>query len=456
MNFHVDGATICALSTAGGAGAIAVIRVSGPQAIAICNDHFSGSLDETASHRVRFGRFIGDSGDLDEVLMTVFRGPKSFTGEDVVEIACHGSIFIQEQILQHLVKGGCRFAKQGEFTFRAFMNGKMDLSQAEAVADLIASETAGAHRLALDQMRGGFSREISLLREQLINFASLIELELDFSEEDVEFADRTAFKGLLQTIDTLLSGLIASFSTGNVIKNGVPVAIMGKPNAGKSTLLNAILNEERAIVSDIPGTTRDTIEDQITIDGVRYRFIDTAGLRETDDTIERIGVARSHAAMEKATVVLYLFDAGSTDLSQLDALHESVRAQLDLERQHLLMVGNKVDLLDHVPPTSPGLVWIGARDRAQLTDLYTALAQFAATDLVSQSRTVVTNIRHYEALVKSREALQAVSEGMEIGISGDFLAIDIRRALYHLGEITGEISSDDLLSNIFGKFCIGK
>jgi tRNA modification GTPase len=305
-------------------------------------------------------------------------------------------------------------------------------------------------------MRGGFSREISVLREQLINFASLIELELDFSEEDVEFADRTAFKALLHSIDTLLSRLIDSFSTGNAIKNGVPVAIMGKPNAGKSTLLNAILNEERAIVSDIPGTTRDTIEDQITIEGVRYRFIDTAGLRETDDAIERIGVARSHAAMEKASVVLYLFDAGNTDLSQLDALRASVLAQLDMDRQHLLMVGNKVDLLDHAPQSSPGLIWIGARDRAQLVELYAALAQFASTDLVSQSRTVVTNIRHYEALVKSREALQAVSEGMELGISGDFLAIDIRRALYHLGEITGEISSDDLLSNIFGKFCIGK
>ncbi len=453
--FSNDNATICALSTPPGVGAIGVVRVSGQEAIAICDRLFSGKLAEAPGYTIRYGRFQSQGKVIDDVLMAVFRAPKSFTGEDVVEISCHGSSYIRQEILRELISAGCRSARQGEFTFRAFMNGKMDLSQAEAVADLIAAESEGAHRLAMHQMRGGFSKEIGALRQQLIDFASLIELELDFAEEDVEFADRSQFEALLTTIDTLLTRLIASFRTGNAVKNGVPVAIVGKPNAGKSTLLNALLNEERAIVSDIPGTTRDTVEDSVVLNGIRFRFIDTAGLRETDDVIEKIGVERSHSAMQQSAIIVYLFDVAEVSPEALGEVLRAIRADVPTGT-HVLPVGNKIDARG-LPQGYPSeTLFISARERENLDELVNALLAASEVGDVSADSTVVTNLRHFEALSKAQEALRSVQEGLHNGISGDFLAIDIRRALHFLGEITGEISTDDLLGNIFGKFCIGK
>ena len=456
MQFTNDEATICALSTPPGIGAIGVVRVSGKDALAICDRLFSGSLVEAKGHTVKYGRFERNGHLIDDVLMTVFRAPRSFTGEDVVEIACHGSSFIRQSILESLVGEGCRMARQGEFTFRAFMNGKMDLSQAEAVADLIAAETEGAHRLAMHQMRGGFSQEIGALRQQLIDFASLIELELDFAEEDVEFADRAKLNELVNTIDKALRRLIDSFRTGNAVKNGISVAIVGKPNAGKSTLLNALLNEERAIVSDIPGTTRDTVEDAIVLEGIRFRFIDTAGLRETEDVIEKIGVERSRAAMQQSAILIYLFDVAETSPDDLVSVLTELRSSAP--SASLLTVGNKVDAagggaLNGYPAETR---FISAKDRTGLDELTSALLATAELGQIDANSTVVTNVRHYEALTRAHAALMEVKSGLMNGITGDFLAIDLRRALHHLGEITGEISSDDLLGNIFGKFCIGK
>ena len=455
MIFQADGATICALSTAPGMGAIAVIRVSGPDAIGIGDALFSRDLRRADSHKALFGVIRKGEQLIDEVLLTVFKGPNSFTGEDVIEIACHGSVFIQNQLLQLLVENGCRYAKQGEFTFRAFFNRKMDLSQAEAVADLIAAESAGAHELALNQMRGGFSNEIAHLREQLINFASLIELELDFAEEDVEFADRSQFTKLLFEIEVVLKRLIDSFQTGNAIKTGIPVAIVGKPNAGKSTLLNALLNEERAIVSDIPGTTRDTVEDRVNIEGVSFRFIDTAGLRETEDVVEKIGVGRSMDAIKSATIVLYVYDVNEHTDASIAAVEAQLQHDLDPSRQSLLMVGNKID--EHADHSSSHTahLFISAKHKTAISDLQETLINLSNLRLNTEGSTV-TNIRHYEALTSAYTSLQEVLTGMENAVSGDFLAIDIRKALHHLGEITGEITSDDLLGNIFGKFCIGK
>lgn len=455
MHFSSDNATICALSTAPGVGAIAVIRVSGPEAIGICDGLFSGRLSEAAGYSVNYGRFEHEGHVIDDVLMTVFRAPRSFTGEDVVEIGCHGSSFIRQAILEHLVSAGCRMARQGEFTFRAFMNGKMDLSQAEAVADLVAAESEAAHRLAMHQMRGGFSREIGALRQQLIDFASLIELELDFSEEDVEFADRSRLEQLVNEIGQTLRRLIDSFKTGNAVKNGVPVAIIGKPNAGKSTLLNVLLNEERAIVSDIPGTTRDTVEDAVTIEGIRYRFIDTAGLRDTEDAIEKIGVERSRAAIRRSAILIYLFDVNETPPCELSSILEELRASA--EGAAVLTVGNKVDSVDHPSKDYPeDVLFISAKERQGIDALTSALSTAVELGEVDANSTVVTNLRHYEALTKAHTALLDVKTGLMSGITGDFLAIDLRRALHYLGEITGEISTDDLLGNIFGKFCIGK
>lgn len=461
MFFHADDATVCALSTAPGMGAIAVIRVSGPDAIGICHDLFSGDLVKADSHTVKYGRFMKDRETLDEVVMTVFRAPNSFTGEDVVEISCHGSVFIQQEILRILVENGCRYAERGEFTFRAFQNGKMDLSQAEAVADLIAAESEGAHELALHQMRGGFSKEINDLREQLIHFAALIELELDFSEEDVEFADRTELTELLLKIEGVLTGLINSFRSGNAIKNGIPVAIVGRPNAGKSTLLNALLNEERAIVSDIPGTTRDTIEDRVTIDGIQFRFIDTAGLRDTEDAIEKIGVERSREAIKKASIIVYLFDVNEMDATSVEQTAEAIRAELH-EDQRMLIVANKLDLsADDAAKAADGYpretLFISALNRKGLEDMKESLINLSNLAHLDGQQTMVTNIRHHEALTKAYAALKDVMQGMETGLPGDLLAIDIRKALHHLGEITGGIDVDrDILGTIFGKFCIGK
>jgi len=395
---------------------------------------------------------------LDEVLVTLFRAPASFTGEDVIEISCHGSIFIQQQLLLLLNKKGARAAYPGEFTMRAFMNGKMDLSQAEAIADLVSSMSATSHQVAMEQMRGGFSEKIRALREHLLNFASLIELELDFSEEDVEFANRDDLQKLLLTIEKLVRRLLTSFEVGNVIKNGIPVAIVGKPNAGKSTLLNALLEEERAIVSDIPGTTRDTIEDEITIDGILYRFIDTAGLRQTTDAIESIGVARSYDKIRESSIVLYIFD-----------VHEMTRGELNLElleikkhisNQQLVLIGNQIDRMDpsEVQKEFDGIeiLFISAKEKLYIDDLKLKLVALFDKSTVNVRETIVTNVRHADSLRHTLAAVERILSGLNQNIPGDLLAQDIREALHHLGEITGEVTNDELLGNIFGKFCIGK
>ena len=449
----LDNQTIAAIATPPGQGAIGVIRLSGDKAIAICDEVFHGSaLKEQASHTIHFGTIRDGGTILDEVLVSLFVAPKSYTGENVVEISCHGSAYILDQVLQLFVRTGARLAKPGEFTLRAFLNGKMDLSQAEAVADLIASSSSSSHDLAMKQMRGGFSTEIQKLREELINFASLIELELDFSEEDVEFADRTQLVELIDKIRTLLRGLIESFRLGNVLKNGVNTVIAGRPNAGKSTLLNALLNEERAIVSDIPGTTRDTIEEVLNIDGIAFRFIDTAGIRDASDKIEAIGVEKTMEKIQSATLVVYLFDAAETTP---EMLVEDL-AKLGSEDIPVLAVANKSDLTTSPAVDSPDVLAVSAKTGTGLDTLRSALFDTVVKDGVNRESTIVSNVRHYEALENADKALQDVLAGMDNQISGDLLALDIKKALFHLGEITGEITNDDLLGNIFGKFCIGK
>jgi len=469
---------IVALATAPGIGAIAVIRVSGDGAIALTNRLFRGkNLTEQASHTAHFGtlRSVTDT-IIDEVLVTVFKSPKSFTKEDVVEISCHGSEYIIRQILSELVQAGARLAKPGEFTQRAFLNGQFDLVQAEAVADVIAADSAASHRAALSQLRGGFSKRLKDLRQQLIDFVALVELELDFGEEDVEFAKRDQLRGLMQTIRAVIQPLIESFSAGNVIKNGVPTVIVGKPNAGKSTLLNALLNEEKAIVSDIPGTTRDVIEDELFIDGVRFRLIDTAGLRDTTDTIEAIGVARTRQQIDKAALVVYLFDGTTTTP---DELQETI-AELTESGKPYVLVGNKSDAtpdatrqtldgsLYALSATSavPGLptgnvpslpiIWISAKD-AQIDALKTVLSARARTDSAMQAgSSVVTNARHLQHLTATDDALAHAIDAIDAGTSADWIAMDLRIALRELGELTGEVTTDDLLASIFGRFCIGK
>lgn len=457
--------TIVALATPSGAGAIAIIRLSGKDAISIAEQQFksvSGKhLSKQKTHTIHLGHIVDDTITLDEVLVSVFKNPNSYTGEDVVEISCHGSNYIQQEIIQLFLRKGCRMANAGEFTLRAFLNGKLDLSQAEAVADLIASDNAASHQIAMQQMRGGFSSEIAKLREELLNFASLIELELDFAEEDVEFADRTQFKELIERITFVLKRLIDSFAVGNVIKNGIPVAIVGEPNVGKSTLLNALLNEERAIVSDIAGTTRDTIEDEITIGGIGFRFIDTAGIRETEDVVESIGIRKTFEKIDQAQVVIYLFDA--TDFET-----ESSRFKVEIEKiknkypqKPLLIIANKVDKLDNsftvnIREEFEGIKLLSAKNGVGVDELKDSLLSFVNTGSLRNNDTIVTNSRHYDALLKAFEEVQKVKEGLETNLSGDLLAIDIRQALYHFGEITGEITNDDLLGNIFANFCIGK
>jgi tRNA modification GTPase len=453
--------TICALSTPAGMGALAVIRLSGADALQIAGKLFSKSLIDTPAPFVKFGVIKVDNEVIDEVVLTVFKGPASFSGEDTVEISCHGSTFIQQRVLQALMQAGARMAQPGEFTLRAYLNGKMDLSQAEAVADLISSSSAGAHKLAMMQMRGGFGKEIDRLRARLIEFASLIELELDFAEEDVEFADRTQLTQLIFEIQLLVKKLIDSFAMGNVIKNGIPVAIVGEPNVGKSTLLNALLNEERAIVSDIPGTTRDTIEDEIQIEGIAYRFIDTAGIRETVDDIERMGIARAFEKIAQATVVLYLVDAARRDFEALRNELIEISKGIEAGGKKMLVLLNKSDRaaaseeLLEIYNNHKTLV-ISAREKQNLEALKAELLQLVNLGQVGVGDVIVTNARHYEALRKAYEALGEVRTGMATGISSDFLSIDLRKALYHLGEITGKISSDDLLESIFRNFCIGK
>ncbi|MGY8914827.1 MAG: tRNA uridine-5-carboxymethylaminomethyl(34) synthesis GTPase MnmE [Flavobacteriales bacterium] len=460
--------TIIALATASGAGAIAVIRVSGKDAIAISAPLFRSirgkDLAKQKSHTVHLGHIMDGERTIDEVLVTIFKGPNSYTGEHVIEISCHGSPYIQQQIIQLFLRNGCRTANAGEFTLRAFLNGKLDLSQAEAVADLIASDNEASHQIAMQQMRGGFSNEIKRLRDELLNFASLIELELDFAEEDVEFADRNQFKALVDRIREVLKRLIDSFAVGNVIKNGIPVAIVGEPNVGKSTLLNALLNEERAIVSEIAGTTRDTIEDEISIGGMGFRFIDTAGIRETIDVVESIGIKKTFEKIEQAQVVMYLVD-GIQVISD-DKRLALIKTELEkIRNKHpqkpLLFIINKADQITEAQQSKiaaelPSALFLSAKTGEGIERLTTELLNFVNTGALKNNETIVTNTRHYNSLLKALDDIEKVKEGIDLGISGDLLAIDIRQALYHFGEITGEITSDDLLGNIFANFCIGK
>jgi tRNA modification GTPase len=455
--------TIMALATPSGAGAIAVIRMSGKDAFKIADKIFRAkgkkTISKADSHTIIFGDILEGEELVDEVLMSVFRNPKSFTGEDSVEISCHGSTFIQKRILNLLSKNGCRMAKPGEYTMRAFLNRKMDLSQAEAVADLIASSSEAAHKVAMHQMRGGFANELKVLREELVHFASLIELELDFAEEDVEFADRSQMIELINRINTKINQLIGSFELGNVIKEGVQVAIIGEPNAGKSTLLNALLNEERAIVSDIAGTTRDTVEDELVIEGIRYRFIDTAGIRQTTDTIESLGIERTMKKAEQADVVMFLFDASTYTPEQLKSeISELKTRKSDLE-ERLILVANKTDkTAESVAEKFANLnaVSISAKEKTGIEELKMRLTEFVNLSALKEDQTIVTNTRHIEALRGAKESLKEVLVGFDNQMSGDLVAIDIRRSLFYLGSITGEITTDDLLGNIFSKFCIGK
>ncbi len=458
--------TIVALATPSGAGAIAVIRVSGMDAITLVADVFQSvrgkDLNRQKTHTLHLGHLVDGDKVYDQVLVSVFKGPNSYTGENTVEISCHGSTFIQQQIIQLLLRKGAKMAQPGEFTLRAFLNGKLDLSQAEAVADLIASDNEASHQIAMQQMRGGFSSEIAKLREELLNFASLIELELDFSEEDVEFADRTQFNELIQRIDLVLKRLIDSFAVGNVIKNGIPVAIVGEPNVGKSTLLNALLNEERAIVSDIAGTTRDTIEDELVIDGIGFRFIDTAGIRDTIDVVESIGIKKTFEKMEQAQVVVYLVDNTKLTTNGIAEIKiELRRIEEKYPQKPLLVIGNKSDMIDAqtrvlLQTEIPNILLIAAKQKIGIDDLKERLLSFVNTGALRNNETIVTNSRHYDALLKALEEIQKVKWGLETNLPADLMAIDIRQALYYFGEITGQVTNDELLGNIFANFCIGK
>jgi len=447
--------TIVALATPQGIGAIGVIRVSGTEAINIVNKLFpSKDLNTQATHTIHVGYFKENDTVIDEVVISLFKAPKSYTGENVVEISCHGSWYIQQQVLELLVKYGARLAKPGEFTQRAFLSGRFDLTQAEAVADLIASNTEASRKNALKNMRGGFSNILKILRDQLIQFSALIELELDFSQEDVEFADRTRLFELLREIQQQIILLLQSFKLGNVIKNGVQVAIIGKPNAGKSTLLNTLLNEQRAIVSEIAGTTRDTIEETLNISGVLFRLIDTAGIREhTTDIIESIGVEKSFEKMRAADVVIYLFDVNEETANEIKNIEKSLREQ----GIKYLLVGNKADI--NVPNnflTSEPVIYISAKHDVNINTLRQKLFALAVSDTSFLNDTLVTNARHVEALEKVQQSLQDIIEGMNNNLPGDLIALDIRRCLHFLGEITGEITNEDQLDYIFSKFCIGK
>lgn len=476
--------TIVALATPSGAGAIAIIRVSGPKAMEIVAPIFRAKskkpLEKQPSHTLHLGNLVDGERTLDEVLVSVFRGSKSYTGEETIEISCHGSPYIQQEIIQLLVRKGCRSAEAGEFTMRAFLNGKMDLSQAEAVADLISSENQASHQMAMQQMRGGFSSEIHRLRQELLDFASLIELELDFSEEDVEFANRDQFKDLVAKIQQVLKRLIDSFATGNVLKNGIPVAIVGEPNVGKSTLLNVLLNEERAIVSEIAGTTRDSIEDEMSIGGVGFRFIDTAGIRETEDVVESIGIKRTFDKISQAQVVVALVDSGKWKVESLTPTataptqgEEFSRFFTEIEKiknkfpqKPLVIIANKIDQLSEEERKKlsetlnriegSSLQLLSAKTGEGVEELKLKLLEFVNTGALRNNNTIVTNSRHYNALLKALEEINKVEDGLNNNLSGDLLAIDIREALHYFGEITGEVTNDELLGNIFSNFCIGK
>jgi tRNA modification GTPase len=452
--------TIIALATPNGLGAISVIRISGEKAIKTTEKLFKGKnnkiLSKQKSHTVHLGHLLKNDHELDEVLITLFKGPHSYTGEDTVEISCHGSTYIQKEIIDLFIDQGIRVANPGEFTLRAFINGKMDLNQAEAVADLIASENEGSHKLAMQQMKSGFSNDLKKLRSELLHFSSMIELELDFSQEDVEFAERDEFKKLTNKIRSELKILIDSFQSGNVLKNGISVAIAGKPNAGKSSLLNTLLNEDKAIVSEIPGTTRDSIEDSLVIDGINFRFTDTAGLRETKDIIESKGIERTKEKIKKAQILLYLFDVNDTNIDEIKSKTDSFKRK-DLS---ILLVRNKIDLkienknlLNDLKNSE--LIEISATDSDSVSKLKNRLVN--EVDILNPyTDIIISNSRHYEALIKALKAIEEVNKGLKENISGDLLSVDIRRSIEYLAEITGEITNDDVLGNIFANFCIGK
>ena len=464
-----SGETICAPATAMG-GAIAIVRISGSESLSICEKIFFPSdknikLTDQKGFTILFGEIRSGEEVVDEVLLSVFRSPHSYTGENAAEISCHASPYIVKKILELLINNGAVSASPGEFTQRAFMNGRIDLSQAEAVADVIASTTRAAHKVAVNQMRGGFSDEISRLRFELLNFASLIELELDFGEEDVEFADRNDLKSIILRIKDLADRLNNSFSLGNVVKNGIPVVIIGKPNSGKSTLLNALLNEEKAIVSDIPGTTRDTIEDTITIDGLAYRFIDTAGLRDTEDVIESLGIKKTHEKILQASVIL-LVDEISDSPESVNKRIGAIREMITESGKRLIIIINKCDksqpgqkeglINEIILNDDENLLFISAKEKSGLEELRVALAEDVIKEKLNSDDTIITNIRHYEALLHVSESLDRVLTGLDNKIPEDLIAIDIRQAIHYLGEITGQITSDEILGNIFKNFCIGK
>ena len=444
--------TICAISTPPGIGGVAIIRISGTKSIPICNQVLNKSILDLEGYSVLFCSFEDNHQLIDDVVVTVFRGPKSFTGEDVVEISCHGSNFIQQKIIECLISKGCSMAAPGEFSQRAFLNGKMDLSQTEAIADLIHSKSKAAHQTALKQLKGGFSNELKTLREKLIHFASLVELELDFSEEDVEFADRKELYVLINELSEHVGNLIESFKHGNAIKNGIQTVIIGRPNAGKSTLLNGLLNEQRAIVSSTPGTTRDTIEEVLNINGIDFRFIDTAGIRETIDNIEKMGVERAIEKIQSASLIIYVYDASKEKAEQV----KKDLKTFNTSNLPILTIANKADLLPSDSTVDAKHLKLSAINSTDCLKVKDKIYQLSGLNDLNLESTIITNARHVDALQKAHTDLLKVKEGMDSNVTGDFLAMDIRQVLHHLGSITGEISSDDLLGNIFANFCIGK
>ena len=464
----LDQSTICAISTSPGMGAIAVIRLSGEKAVPITEKIFRSPqknkiLADEKANSLHFGQIIYKNEVIDEVVIGLFRAPHSFTGENIVEISCHGSIYVQQKLLEILVENGARLARPGEFTQRAFLNGKMDLSQAEAVADVIASSNAAAHKLAISQMRGGFSKEIIELRDQLLHFTAMVELELDFAEEEVEFADRSELRQLAEKVESLLKRLKNSFQLGNVIKNGIPVAIIGETNVGKSTLLNALLNEDKAIVSEIHGTTRDVIEDVINIHGTAFRFFDTAGIRETVDHIESLGIERTYHKLSEASIVLLVVDT-ENPFEIIKGRIEKIRKRI-ADGQYLIIVANKIDsgkteTIDALKKEhlveNEHLVFMAAKVKLNLDELISLMTRFINIGSAETEDVIVTNARHYEILKSAHEAILRVLHGLDSGLSGDFLAQDIRECMHYLGEITGEISTDEVLEHIFKNFCIGK
>ena len=452
--------TICSISTPQGIGAIAIVRMSGPQSFDIARHFFTYDFVDQRPYEAKYASMMAEGQLIDQVMVVKYAAPHSYTGEDMVEISCHGSTYIQQKILQLLIEHGCRMANPGEYTMRAFMNGKMDLPQAEAVGDLIDSQSEASHRLAVNQLKGAFSAKMKDLRSRFVEFASLLELELDFSEEDVQFANRERLSALLAEIKNEVNILIDSFKAGNAIKSGIPVVIIGKPNVGKSTLLNTLLHDERAIVSHIPGTTRDTIEDVLNIGGVTFRFIDTAGIRNSDDEIENYGIERTYQAVAKADIILYMVDAAETSLAEIQEEISFLKEEVDMEGKKLILVANKIDSLTEMPHQLMHLkeyevVYVSAKRNVNIEAITDQLLEVAATHRMSD-QTMLTNVRHYDNFLKIRESIENIEKGLADGIPTDLVAIDVRDALHYLGLVTGEIATDDILNTVFGHFCIGK